>query len=99
MNLIQPLFLTGQVVVTPGARIALAEHRVSPRDLLERHVSGDWSEMAPEDRETNRRAVLNGGRIFSGYSLTAAVRVWVITEAAEEDGVRASTCILLPSEY
>lgn len=101
MNLIQPLFNLGQIVVTPGAKRVLAEHNVSPRELLERHVTGDWSEMAPEDREANRRAVLTGGRIFSSYSLTSVVRVWVVTEAADsdDDGIRASTCILLPSEY
>jgi hypothetical protein len=55
--------------------------------------------MAPEDRESNRRAVLNGGRIFSSDSLTSTARVWVITEAKGDDGIRASTCILLPSEY
>ena len=52
-----------------------------------------------EDRETNRQAVQRGGRVFSRYCLTSTVRVWVITEAVNDDGVRASTCILLPSEY
>ena len=99
MNLTQPLFTLGQLVITPGALIVLTEHGVAPSDLLDRHVGGDWSEMAPEDRESNRRAVLSGGRIFSSYSLTSSVRVWVITEAKDDDGVRASTCILLPSEY
>jgi hypothetical protein len=99
MNLIQPLFTLGQLVITPGAITVLDAHGVSPSDLLDRHVNGDWSEMTPEDRESNRRAVLNGGRVFSSYSLTSTVRVWVITEAKDDNGVRVSTCILLPSEY
>jgi hypothetical protein len=99
MNLTQPLFTLGQLVITPGALTVLTEHGVAPGDLLDRHVGGDWSEMAPEDRATNSQAVQNGGRVFSSYSLTSTVRVWVITEAKGDDGVRASTCILLPSEY
>jgi hypothetical protein len=27
------------------------------------------------------------------------VKIWIITEAAGDDGNRASTCILLPDEY
>jgi hypothetical protein len=99
MKFIQPLFNLGQLVITPGAITVLAEQGVAPSDLLDRHVDGDWSEMAPEDREANKQAVQNGGRVFSRYCLTSTVRVWVITEAKGDDGERASTCILLPSEY
>jgi hypothetical protein len=56
-------------------------------------MSGDWSEMATEDQQSNRDAITEGSRIFSAYTIEG-VKFWVITEAD-----RSSTTILLPSEY
>jgi hypothetical protein len=41
--------------------------------------------------------MVNG--LLSVYPLAAAVTVWVITEAADEDGERSATTILLPNKY
>jgi len=43
--------------------------------------------------------LLDGGRLLSAYVLPSGISIWVITEAASDDGRRASTCILLPEEY
>ena len=94
-----PLFNVGQLLITPGALQVLTEGEVIPLVLLRRHVRGDWAEMEPEDQEANRQALVDGSRIFTRYTLAGGTRVWVITEAKGEDGTRASTCILLPSEY
>lgn len=89
----------GQTVATPGALSLLQRHGVSAIDLLRRHVRGDWGDLGREDRKTNDKAIHNGGRIFSSYTLKSE-KVWIITEAAGDDGVtRASTCLLLPQEY
>ncbi len=87
------LFSLGRTVQTPYARDELHRLNYSPLDLLRRHMSGDWSEMATEDQQSNREAITEGSRIFSAY-IIQGVKFWVITEAD-----RTSTTILLPSEY
>ena len=97
-----PLFRLGQILATPGALATLDRLGVEPLSLvLGRHVRGDWGDLCDEDREMNTHSLTNGMRIFSSYKLTAfsddgaaTETVWVITEAD-----RASTTILLPSEY
>jgi hypothetical protein len=94
-----PLFAMGQIVATPGALSLLEHHGISATVLLRRHVRGDWGDLGREDRKTNDESVHNGGRIFSSYTLQDE-KVWIITEATGDDGItRASTCVLLPSEY
>lgn len=93
-----PLFSLGQVVATPGALKLLEEYCVQAVTLLNRHVYGDWRVLADEDRKANISAVRNGGRVFSSYCVDIH-NIWVITEAVGDDGLRASTCILLPSDY
>ena len=98
----KPLFRLGQILATPGALAALERLGVDPLFLvLGRHVLGDWGDLCDEDRELNTHSLANGMRIFSSYKLTSATSdstttetVWVITEAD-----RASSTILLPSEY
>jgi hypothetical protein len=46
----------------------------------------------------NQSALKDGSRIFSSY-IIGDDKVWVITEAVNEDGSRNSTTVLLPSEY
>jgi hypothetical protein len=87
------LFSLGRTLATPAAREELSELNYSPLNLLRKHMSGDWSEMAEEDQQSNREALTEGSRIFSAYTIQG-VKFWVITEAD-----RSSTTILLPSEY
>ena len=52
----------GAVVATPGALALLSSTGTNPADLLERHASGDWGEVPPEDaRENARRRVAAPG--------------------------------------
>ena len=90
----RPLFALGQCVATPGALAALTEAGQTPADFLNRHVRGDWGTIDPADNGLNEQAIRDGDRIFSVYTTTKGVKLWVITEAD-----RASTCILLPDEY
>jgi hypothetical protein len=87
------LFPLGELVATPGALKVLGDHNVSPGELLRRHQSGDWGELAEEDWHENRLSLREGHRIFSTYKV-GNEKVWIITEAD-----RSSTCILLPLEY
>jgi hypothetical protein len=87
-------FEPGAVVATPGALEVLGDLGVSPSELVERHASGDWGDVPPEDARENEHGLKHGLRILSSYPLPSGKRVWLITEAD-----RSSTCILMPSEY
>ena len=94
-----PLFDLGQVVATPGALEALQAAGQQPHEFLSRHVTGDWGDLDAEDRSLNNIAVRDGSRILSAYVTRRGERLWIITEAVNEVGLRYSTCVLLSSEY
>jgi hypothetical protein len=95
----KPLFDLGQVVATPGALEVIRDAGQNPHEFLARHVSGDWGDLDAEDRSLNDAALTDGSRILSAYTTTNGERLWVITEAADDNGQRSPTTILLPSEY
>jgi hypothetical protein len=95
----RPKFDLGQIVATPGALETIRDAGQIPADFLARHVSGDWGELHEEDRRLNNLALTDGSRLLSAYVTSKGERLWVITEAADDSGRRASTCLLLPSEY
>lgn len=92
------LFELGQVVATPGALALMASANTYPATFLAWHVHGEWGDLELDDRAANDRALATGERILSAYTC-ASERLWVITEAKDDQGKRASTCILLPEEY
>ncbi len=94
-----PLFQPGRVVATPGAVDELHRAEQSAWSLVARHITGDWGNVDAEDAQANAAAVRDGSRVLSSYRLTTGVTLWVITEAADDRGHRASTCVLLPEEY
>lgn len=94
----KPLFSTGQVVMTPGAGALLKAQSLQPLDFLFRHEQGDWGDLAYEDKAANADALRSGARLLSAYKV-GTDRLWIITDAADDDGKRASTCLLLPEEY
>jgi hypothetical protein len=96
----RPKFSLGlQVVATPGALEALAKARQTPHEFLARHVSGDWGDVCPEDAALNDEALNDGSRLLSAFTLKTGEKLWVITEAADDEGQRAATTLLLPEEY
>ena len=92
-------FMPGQFVATHGALEAMAEAGVLPIDLLSRHLKGDWGDLDADDADRNEDALKDGSRIFSAYLLDKDIKVWIITEAMSDIGIRSATTILLPSEY
>jgi hypothetical protein len=95
----QPLFPLGQIVATPGALEVLTQAGQLPAEFLTRHSKGDWGEVSEEDRLLNDESVRDGSRILSAYRTKSDVRIWIITEAAGDQGHRESTTLLLPEEY
>jgi hypothetical protein len=94
-----PKFALGREVATPAALSAIHQAGQRVRQLLARHASGDWGDLDDEDKRLNEEALKDGSRLLSAYVLRSGVRVWVITEAVDDAGGRASTCLLLPEEY
>jgi hypothetical protein len=103
MNPIQTVrskFSPGQVVATPGALEAMRASGQSPQVFLGAHLEGFWGgELDEEDRRLNDEALTDGSRLLSAYRTLRGIKLWVITEAVDDDGRRNSTCLLLPEEY
>lgn len=84
-------FDPGQTVITEAAKQALLEH-----DCLcawERHVTGDWGDVATEYRAENELALKCGLPLLSVYCDRAGRQFWIVTSAD-----RSVTTILLPCE-
>ena len=65
--------------------------------LLNRHATGDWGDLDPEDAKLNDAALTSGeDRIFSVYKRDGIPdgKIWIITERD-----RSATTVLFPSEY
>ena len=99
-----PKFSLGQVVATPGALEAVPQDRLM--ECLHRHAAGEWGNTTGDDARANDEAVKTGDRILSAWAIDPArpamgrkANFWIITEAMDDDGVRAATTVLLPDEY
>jgi hypothetical protein len=92
-------FPLGRLAATPGALEAMEASGQTPEFFIAKHLAGDWGEVCEEDRQLNEEALIHGDRLLSVYRTLKAVRLYVITEAADDNGHRAATTILLPDEY
>ena len=92
-------FPLGRLAATPGALEAMEASGQEPGFFIARHLAGDWGEVGPEDGQLNDEALVNGDRILSAYRTLKGVKLWIITEATDDNGHRAATTILLPEEY
>ena len=93
-------FHPGKIVVTHGALEAIRASGQSPETFLAAHLEGYWGDdLCDEDRLLNDEALIDGSRLLSAYRTLRGERIWIITEAAGDNGWRASTCLLLPEDY
>lgn len=92
-------FCLGQIVATPGAIEAMEASGQDAAFFLRRHAAGDWGEVCQEDGELNCQSLVDGSRILSAYRTLKGVKIWIITDATDDDGHRAATTILLPEDY
>lgn len=86
-------FSLGRIVATPGALEALAKSRQDPGYFLGRHVRGDWGEVCEDDGQLNDESLKDGSRILSAYKTLKGDRLWIITEAKNDEGIRYSTTL------
>ena len=85
-------FKLGKLLATPGLM-----ESITPEEMaiaIGRHHNCDWGDVCKEDKEQNELSLKEGMRILSSYKTEDGVKFWIITEAD-----RASTTVLLPSEY
>ena len=92
-------FCLGQIVATPGAIEAMEASGQTPDFFLDMHRSCNWGIVDAEDWQANDQALVDGSRILSAYRTLKGVKIWIITEATDDDGQRAATTILLPEDY
>jgi hypothetical protein len=92
-------FSLGQVVATPAALEAITAAGQTPEFFLEQHVVGNWGEVDSEDWKANDQALVEGSRLLSAYRTLRNARIWIVTEAVDDQGKRETTRLLLPEEY
>lgn len=106
-------FQLGQCVATPGALTLLEKTGFSAAFLINRHLHGDWGDVCKEDAELNELALKDGSRVMSVHRLVSPETLkatprskrselpslWLITDAADDDGTRRCTTVLLPEDY
>ena len=93
------LFRPGRILATPGALSALKHAGQHASEFLSRHLAGDWGVVGADDKAANDESLRDGSRLLSAYVLTTGVKIWIITEAADDRGDREATTVLLPDEY
>ena len=87
--MIMSKFHLGTLVATPGVLRELNRCGQSPDEFIARHAQCDWGEVDGEDSAANDVALGDGGRLMSVYATIDGTRIWVITEAADDNGVIA----------
>jgi hypothetical protein len=93
-----PKFHPGDVYATPAAMKKMTPAYAS--GALFQHLQGKWGLCDAHDWEVNEQSLKTGARLLSVYPLPNDTGdFWIITEAANEDGERPCTTILLPSDY
>src|SRR4051812_27330184 len=91
----RPKFHPGRIVATPGALEAIKASGQRPEDFLAAHLEGYWGgDLCEEDRLLNDEALIDGSRLLSAYRTLRGIKLWVITESADDHGRRSVTTIL-----
>ena len=92
-------FCLGQIVATPDALEAIEASGQDAAFFLDLHRSGNWGIVDADDWQANQQGLVDGSRLLSAYRTLKGVKIWIITEATDDDGQRAATTILLPDDY
>lgn len=95
----RPLFRIGRLCATQEALDVLDASNENPMAIAQRHICGDWGEVCEFDKSQNEEALRDGERLMSVFKTRNGDTIWVITDAADDDGRRRQTTILLPEEY
>ncbi len=91
-------FPLGQVVITAELAERMEEYRYDIAHALEEHRFCNWGLTKGSDWWANFRALKSGERILSEWEI-GGERVWIITDAENDEGKREHTTIMRPSDY
>jgi hypothetical protein len=89
-------FISAAFCVTSNAHNTFTELEIKLQ--LTRHLCGDWGDLSKSDKKANDVALTTGDRILSAYNIGTR-RMWIITDAEDDNGVRNYTTVLLPEDY
>lgn len=87
------LFEIGALEFSDGIERLMNEGWLDPMPYFERHMRGDWGDVADDHWLRNNAALKSGGRLDSHYVVTRDLSIRIVTEAD-----RSATRIVLPSE-
>ncbi len=93
-------FETGNFCTTHGVYEEMGERpnfASFVQESLFKHITGDWGDVHPDDKELNDLSIEEGSRILSVYTFkdgNTNTKIWIITEAD-----RSATTVLFPNEY
>lgn len=93
------LFKPGRILATPGCLEELERAGQSLWEFMARHITGDWGIVDAEDAEANNQSLKDGSRLLSAYLLKTGEKIWIITEAENDNGNREASTGIKPSEY
>lgn len=88
------LFPLGQLVITSYAIPAFEKTGEIPLTFIQRHATGDYGDLEPEDYYLNTKAIHHEERILSAYHLKDGTKIYIITEWD-----RSVTTVMLASDY
>ena len=91
------LFRLGDVSIEKAGRKALTHQKISPMDLIVKHLCGLWGEVSDETRRRNEKAMEEGGRIVSRHPLPDGQHVLVVTTIPGSPTERGRTRLQLDS--
>lgn len=66
---------------------------------LRRYQLGDWGDLCAEAAQLNKAALRSDARIAGAYTAKRGRNIWIITEAANENGQRPSMTVIFHDEY
>jgi len=93
------LFKPGRILATPDCLEELERAGQSLWEFMARHIAGDWGVVDADDAEANNQSLKDGSRLLSAYLLKTGEKIWIITEAENDEGHRAASTGILPSQY
>lgn len=91
----------GQILATAGVAEIMEEDEIFSQEIAEafaRYKRKDWGDLCREDWELNDQSLRTGARILAAYE-TSQGKIWIITEAEDDEGHRSATTFLFPHEY
>lgn len=87
------LFEIGSLNFSAEIERLMDEGRLDPMPFLQRHLRGDWGDVADYKWQENDAALQSGSLLESFYVVHRAIAISILTEAD-----RRATCIRISSE-